>query len=86
MPRHLFEFERGKGSRLDWQQENVAVYGPRSSYMNRSFKRGLYRPTSRREGVVYPLRWYPVIRKHDIYLAMRSRIGHGHFKGLRPNL
>lgn len=80
----MYEFERGKGSRLEWQEENVAYFGPRASYMNRSFKRGSYKHTSRREGVVYPLSWYPVVGKWDLYLLMRDRIGHGHFKGLVP--
>jgi hypothetical protein len=84
MPRTIYEFERGKGSMLDWQQESIVMYGPRSSFLNRKFKRGPFKHTSRREGVIYPLRWYRVVRKWDLYLMMRSRIGHGHFKGIRP--
>lgn len=82
MPRRMFEFDRGKGSMLDWQQENVAYFGPRASYFNFRSVPGPYLRTSRRQGVVYPLKWYPVPRRWDLYLAMRDRIGHGHFKGL----
>jgi len=80
MRRPLYEFERGKGARIDWNQEVCAFYGPRSSYMNLEFKRGPYKRTSRRKGVVYPLRWYPVVRKWDIFLKMRSRIRAGTVK------
>lgn len=80
MPRSMYEFQRGKGSVVEWQQEYVAIYGPLASFRP-EFKRGPYKRTSRRRGV-YPLKWYPVVRRWDIYLTMRSRIGHGHFKGM----
>ena len=69
---------------LDWQQENIAYFGVRASYFNVKPKPGPRKITSKRPGVIYPLKWYGPPSRWHLYLRMRDRIGHGHFKGIVP--
>jgi hypothetical protein len=86
MRRALYEFERGKGLRIDWSAEYIAYWGPRSSLFNIR-----HVPGPRRRGqkpsllvLVDPNRRLPPDRKDHAILRLRSRIGHS-YKGWHRN-
>lgn len=79
-----FEFERGKGLRIDWQQEARACYGNLSGSYAPTFKCGRFKPTMRRGTGPLSHGHAPGKNRWHLYLAMRARIGHKHHQGIQP--
>lgn len=86
MTRTLYEFERGKGLRIDWSAEYIAYWGPRYSLFNTRHVPGPRRMGEKRSLLVAvePHRHLPPDRRDHAYLRMRNRIGHS-FKGWPRN-